>query len=670
MPPRKRGRITPNAQRGVVKLLGNSKYRIEKPRYPQPKWVRNNSGRLVSTLPRRPNIGGLGTLEVYYHVDRETPDEVLPPPKTLWRQRYGNQHTISYRPLWVGIADNLTKPLRRRSDVSVESGAGDLEGNVGVPYLYTYDEDLEPDEDGEQYRRWQPLKIIANGGYGVVITYVDEAREFTVDADIADEDIMVAKFNYKGGDLVDIMASVVNQITMSEEIRRAQREDEEDIAANPGPKAAAARRGEVEKDIGTVGKKKKSAWERRLEWRRRRSEEEEGTHYSHFQAPSTVLDVDVDATDMFRQETQVLEILDMTGSPHFPKFWKLADPPQDGTLCTMNYIPGGRTLDEQLDTMSNEKVHIRLIWEAVLCLSKAMSVMAYGSEDPAPSHRVHGWNQIVHLDWSAPNIFVRQNHPSHTCSHGPCFTVGDFGFALIVPNRPEAKKAFRLRHLKFGWHKILNPRLPVSRCHDLWSESSSNCELEQEANIDAEVPFKKRIESPVIGHFSHKTNAFLMAQVWRDNLGGNKIGRIGVMRYMQDNLTQVERIKLAKDLESHLPEDERLGKPLEDGDDDSGSDSNSDDNEDNADDHPLRVRGYVDLAESLMGQRVAQSTRVSEQRFVNLMIRCLDDDPEKRPEIEEIMLQAARGMAEAGVYVPPPPSSSDSDSSGDSENED
>ena len=97
-----------------------------------------------------------------------------------------------------------------------------------------------------------------------------------------------------------------------------------------------------------------------------------------------------------------------------------------------------------------------------------MSVMAHGSEDPAPSHRVHGWNQVVHLDWSSGNIFVRQIHPSHTCSHGPCFTVGDFGFALIVPNRPKAKAALRLGHLRFSWHNTLNPRLPVSRCQDLW----------------------------------------------------------------------------------------------------------------------------------------------------------------------------------------------------------
>ena len=76
-----------------MKLQGISKYRIEKPIYPWPKWVRDNNGtlgRLVSNQLRRPNIGGLGDLEAYYHVKRETPDEILPPPKTLWRQRYGD----------------------------------------------------------------------------------------------------------------------------------------------------------------------------------------------------------------------------------------------------------------------------------------------------------------------------------------------------------------------------------------------------------------------------------------------------------------------------------------------------------------------------------------------------------------------------------------------------
>lgn len=449
-----------------MKLARNSRYRLEEPMHPPPKWVRDSSGRLVSNLPRRPNIGGYGNLEVFHHVARESPDEVLPPPGTLWRQRYGDQHTISYRPLWVNIARNLSSPLRKRSDASLGSEAGDTEGAVGVPYLYTYDEDAEPDEDGEQYRRWRPLKILANGGYGVVITYVDDAQGFTGGSDIGDEDIVVAKFNYKGGDLVDIMASVVNQMTMTERLRQAQEDAKRAAKAERTPAPRAAEKRVRKEEILRQGEMKKrkrsssSSW-----WSARLSSSENSNSYSHYQTPSAGLDVDT--TDAFRQETQILEMLDMTGSPHFPRFWKLADPPQDGTLCTMDYIPDGMTLSEQLNTRANEKIPIRLIWEAVLCLSKAMSAMAYGSEDPAPSHRVHGWNQIVHLDWSEANIFVRQNYAPHTCSHSPCFVVGDFGFALIVPNRPKARDEFRRGHLKLDWHKNLNPMLPVSRCHRL-----------------------------------------------------------------------------------------------------------------------------------------------------------------------------------------------------------
>jgi hypothetical protein len=200
--------------------------------------------------------------------------------------------------------------------------------------------------------------------------------------------------------------------------------------------------------------------------RARPSDDSRAGGYSHFQDQDEVVKLDVQVTHAFRMENQVLSMMDMTGSPHFPKFWKLADPSQDGTLCTMEYIPGGLTIFEDFDTLSNQKIPIRLLWQAMLCLSKALSVMAYGSEDPAPSHRVHGWNQIVHLDWSRDNIFVRLDSQSHTCSHGPYFNAGDFGFALVVPNSPKARAAFRREHLKFGWQKILNPRTPVSRCHE------------------------------------------------------------------------------------------------------------------------------------------------------------------------------------------------------------
>lgn len=417
-------------------LPPNSSYRVEKPRRPGPKWSRDSKNRLVSRAPRRPNTGGYGDLEAFYHVERIRPDEVLPPPQTLWRQRYGDEHTVCYRPLWPAIAQNLVEPLRTRQDLG--SDAGDKEGDVGVPYLFTFSENAPLDENGEPYLRWRPYEILANGGYGVVITYVNDALNFTADSIVADEDKKVAKFNYKGGDLVDIMQSVVGQATLSEMLRQDRRGSSE---TNSSRRSSGGRNSNT-------------------------SNSSQGS-YSHFKAPTPGLENDVDVADTFRQETMILEILEMTGSPHVPAVWKLADPPQDGTLCTMEYIPGARTLDEQLDTITNQKVPIRLVWEAVFCLSKALSVMAYGGEDPAPSHRVYGWNQIVHLDWSAANIFVQRNSPSHTCAHGPCFMVGDFGFALVVPNEAKAKDEFRKAQLQKGWHSVLNPQLPASHFPDV-----------------------------------------------------------------------------------------------------------------------------------------------------------------------------------------------------------
>ncbi|KAL1873021.1 hypothetical protein Daus18300_004162 [Diaporthe australafricana] len=536
-------RVTPNVLRGIVMLPPNSSYRVEKPRLPAPRWSRNNQNRLVSRVPRRPNTGGYGDLEAFYHVERAGPDEVLPPPQTLWRQRYGDDHTVSYRPLWAEIAQNLVEPLRMRQDLG--SDAGDKEGDVGVPYLFSFDENAPLDENGEPYVRWRPYEILANGGYGVVITYVNDALNFAADSIVENEDKKVAKFNYKGGDLVDIMQSVVSAATLTEMLMQDRR----------GSSKNSSRRSSGGRDSND-------------------SNSSQGS-YSHFQAPTPGMEKDVDVADTFRQETMILEILEMTGSPHVPTVWKLADPPQDGTLCTMEYIPGARTLNEQLDTDSNQKVPIRLVWEAVFCLSKALSVMAYGGEDPAPSHRVYGWNQIVHLDWSAANIFVQLNSPKHTCSHGPCFMVGDFGFALVVPNEAKPKDRFRRAQLQKVWHSVLNPELP-------------------EGDVVATRSFDEMYADPVTGHFSHKSNIFLMARVWNENLGGNQVGRIGIMRYLQDGLTPAEHIQLGLDLESQVPDDERLGEPL-------GA---------VVDDFGPELRGYLDVAESILQQPIAQNLSV------------------------------------------------------------
>lgn len=150
----------PPKQRIIVEVnfgTGNSKYRLEKPEQPQPRWKRNNEGRLVSNLPSRPNLGGRGDLECFYHVKREN-GEVLPPPQTLWTQRQSDDDQIvRYRPVWDQASGNLTDALRRRSEDS--NASQDFNGKYGLPYLFVYDEDVEPDEQGEQYRRWRPLQM-------------------------------------------------------------------------------------------------------------------------------------------------------------------------------------------------------------------------------------------------------------------------------------------------------------------------------------------------------------------------------------------------------------------------------------------------------------------------------------------------------------------------------
>lgn len=409
-------------------------------------------------------------------------------------QKIGDDQVVSYRPDWTQEAGNLTDALRRRSQDSDVSQ--DLNGKYGLPYLFVYDEDVEPDEQGQQYRRWRPLQILANGGYGVVITYVDDSRGFTADDEIGNDDKIVAKFNYKEGDLVGILESVIGDISalmgLSDNQGSQRQSDLEGPSglSTPPPSSGlptppttgreakrAVRRllgraelaGKIRKfnremarsSLPTPGSKPRAARSGR-----RSSEGSHSSGYLHFEIPkSEEEDLDIDSFDTFRIENRVLQLLDMTGSPHFPKLWKLADPPQDGTLCTMDYIAGARTFDEHFDLGMNREVPIRLMWETILCLSKALSVMAYGSEDPAPSRRVHGWNEVVHLDWSERNIFVRLDSLSHTCAHGTCFMVGDFGFSLIVPSSPKAKAAFRLRHLELGWQKELAKNLPVG-CRD------------------------------------------------------------------------------------------------------------------------------------------------------------------------------------------------------------
>ncbi|KAG8159901.1 hypothetical protein KVR01_010538 [Diaporthe batatas] len=526
MPPKYYPR--PRVQKVIVKVnfgTRNGKFKIEKPKKPQPKWKRYN-GRLVSNLPRRANRGGRGDLECFYHVERED-GEVLPPPQALWRQKFGDDQVARYVPDWDEESGNLTDALRRRSEDS--DASRDFNGEYGLPYLYVYDEDAEPDALGDRYRRWRPLQILANGGYGVVITYVDDTRGFTAGDDISDDDKIVAKFNYIDGDLVEILASVIRDIGVLADLFSDSQGSQQSSASGPSTPAQATG---LPTPPSTGGREAKRAV-RRLMGRaelagkirkfnkemarpssptpgskartarsgRRSSGGSLSSGYMHFERPRSDEALKIDSADTFRIENRILQLLDMTGSPHFPKLWKLADPPQDETLCTMDYIPGARTFDEEFDLVSNREVPIRLMWESILCLSKGLSVMAYGSEDPAPSHRVYGWNEIVNLDWSERNIFVRQDSPSHTCAHQTCFMIGDFGLCIIVPSSPKAKAAFRLEHLKLDWQKEAAERLP-------------------EAQIDTETPLRERIDDPIVGHFSYKSNIFSLAVVLQEKLGG------------------------------------------------------------------------------------------------------------------------------------------------------
>lgn len=400
----------------LVAMARRSKNKIEKPPHRRA-WRRDENGRLVSyNLQGRPNVGDGKDLEVFWHVEHEKFSEVLPPPQTLWQQQKGIENQIKYVPVWVEIEQRLAVPQRR-------SSLTDSLPN-GVPYLYSYYAKTK-----ELDRRWRPYDIVANGGFGVIITYISDSFPLDENLDVPDDQLRVAKFNYKGGDLVDILRPVVTDFSLRAWSRRAN-------------------------TLGTsMGR-----WEHLHHGHR-------GHHFHR----KTVTDGRGRKKNrptpqgMFSQENTILELLSLTGTPHVPALWKVVAPPQDGTLLTLEYIPGGKTLDEHLNFYDNHKVHIKRIWEATLCITKAMSAMAYGSEDPAPSHRVYGWNEIVHVDWTPPNIFVVEDYHGHTCTHNVCYKVGDFGFAMILPYKPASRTRFRNGELKRPWYTNLCPQeLPVS----------------------------------------------------------------------------------------------------------------------------------------------------------------------------------------------------------------
>lgn len=124
-----------------------------------------------------------------------------------------------------------------------------------------------------------------------------------------------------------------------------------------------------------------------------------------------------------------------------------------------------------------------------------------------------------------------------------------------------------------------------------------------------------------------------MANMWNSSIPGTTIGMTGAQRYGHEDLTAGENAQLNADLLAQLPIPQRLTNTSSD--ESGGSET-------------MQPRGYVDVAESLMRRKGALNLKVSEQRFKLLIGRCLEKDPSRRPEIEEIMLQAAQGIAEAG----------------------
>lgn len=116
-------------------------------------------------------------------------------------------------------------------------------------------------------------------------------------------------------------------------------------------------------------------------------------------------------TEMYRQEHRIMELLHMTGSCHFTTLWGVAHnksrhgpdqkrPRQDITMIPLEYIPGGRILRKELIGKN-----IDFYWETMFCLSKALSAMAYGSEDPAPSQYVSDPRCLSFSGWYQELIF-------------------------------------------------------------------------------------------------------------------------------------------------------------------------------------------------------------------------------------------------------------------------
>ena len=102
----------------------------------------------------------------------------------------------------------------------------------------------------------------------------------------------------------------------------------------------------------------------------------------------------------FQVQNIILRNARMTGSPHFVEAWGHNDQLTHEVVAE-EYLDRGTLAMEKhlkkLRDMSNPSY----AWRVLQCLTKSISVMAYGSEDPY--QRVPQWIEIVLLDWRPQN---------------------------------------------------------------------------------------------------------------------------------------------------------------------------------------------------------------------------------------------------------------------------
>lgn len=110
--------------------------------------------------------------------------------------------------------------------------------------------------------------------------------------------------------------------------------------------------------------------------------------------------LEVDWSNSFQEEVQILELLNMTGSSHFVKMVGFPLHSDSGffTKCD-EWTGSGDARQHQL--LRSNKFSTYSLWKLFQCLAKACAVMTWGSE--YPDFPVKRWDQIVHLDLGQSN---------------------------------------------------------------------------------------------------------------------------------------------------------------------------------------------------------------------------------------------------------------------------